>query len=449
MKKHFIFAVLFLLACTKPNKAQEPRWELFARGLYGAIAVDPTNSDVIYISPGEPGMWKTTDRGQSWNLYRNGWGLGQTLDILIDPINPAEIWASGSPFVGILKSNDGGQNWFRADTGLVPDHHGYMVGSLAQDNPRRIFYAAHQGISGGVLRSPDGVRWQNLTPLNTFDTMKIIVEESTGVLYIAGVNGVWKSLDGGNNWIQIGKDFGAWHVVKVKDSNTIYAATGGAGIYKSFNGGGNWFSVNDSVISKLSFRGGLVVAEVDTNTIYAGAEVTLDPARPEGVYRSQNGGNSWMLYKFGLPDSVSNFYVISIFLDNKVNALYASMTVAFGGNRSETNIYRLVNAVTTSVTEHPYSVYPRQIAIYSYPNPLNNQTTFICSVHKKGQFQLRIFDILRKEVMTLLDEQRGPGDYRVHWNGTNIKGERLPSGIYLAKLQLSNEVKTTKLLLLQ
>ncbi|MGH7452368.1 MAG: WD40/YVTN/BNR-like repeat-containing protein, partial [bacterium] len=116
MKKYFIMATI-LISGANTNHAQEPRWERFARDLYGAIAVDPTNSDVIYISPGEPGMWKTTDRGQSWNLYRNGWRLGQTLDILIDPKNPEMVWVSGSPFVGILKSSDGGQNWFRADTG--------------------------------------------------------------------------------------------------------------------------------------------------------------------------------------------------------------------------------------------------------------------------------------------------------------------------------------------
>lgn len=130
MKEYLIFAALFLISCAKSNQAQEPRWELFARGLYGAIAVDPTNSDVVYIgsrSSDKPGMWKTTDRGQSWMQYTNGWRLGQALYILIDPLNPKMILASGAPFVGILKSRDSGQNWFRADTGLVPDHHGYMV----------------------------------------------------------------------------------------------------------------------------------------------------------------------------------------------------------------------------------------------------------------------------------------------------------------------------------
>ncbi len=62
---------------------------------------------------------------------------------------------------------------------------------------------------------------------------------------------------------------------------------------------------------------------------------------------------------------------------------------------------------------------------------------------------MRIFDLLGKEVMTLLNEQRGPGEYHILWGGTNAEGKRLPSGIYLVRLQLETEIKTTKLLLLQ
>lgn len=460
MKKHFIFAALFLLSCPNRNQAQEPQWELFARGLYGVIAVDPTNSDVIYISPGEPGMWKTTDRGQSWNLYRNGWGLGQTLDILIDPKNPEMIWVSGSPFVGILKSSDGGQNWFRADTGLVPDHHGYMVWNLALDNQRHLFYAAHQGIFGGVLRSSDGVRWQNLTPSYPFDPLKIIVYENTGVLYAGSSNGVWKSFDAGSNWIRINNGLpfdsptppvtypSVRHIAKIKNSRTLYCAVTNHGIYKSFDGGENWFSVNDSVTSKLSFWGGLVVSEKDTNTIFAGAQATL-ATRPGGIFLSRNGGKSWILYKSGLPDSALDNYVINFFLDNHANVLYASLSLILPGNRGETHVYRLRDAVKTFVNA------PRQpddlirFILYNYPNPFNSQTTFVCSIHKKGRVLFRIFDILGKEVVTLLDEQRSPGEYRINWGGINAEGKRLPSGIYLTRLQLGNEVKTTKLLLMQ
>jgi photosystem II stability/assembly factor-like uncharacterized protein len=454
MKKHFILAALFFLSCAKSNQAQEPRWELLARGLYGVIAVDPTNSNVIYVASrnsGQTGMWKSTDGGRSWTLYKNGWGIGSPTDILIDPNNPQVILACGGPFVGVQKSVDGGQNWFRADSGLVPDHHGYDVWSLALDNQRRIFYLGDQGIFTGVARSMNGTRWQLADANYPFPALDLAVDERTGVLYAGSGNGVWKSLNLGSSWIQISNGLNVstiLHVIKLKQSNTLYAATF-RGIYKSTNGGENWFSVNDAITSKLNFRHGLVVSDVDTNTIYAAAEVTLDPALPGGIYRSQTGGKSWVLYKLGLSDSITNFYVTNIFLDNKANALYASMTVVLGGNRSEINIYRLRNAATTSIADRRYSTYPTSIALYSYPNPSNTPMRLIYSIHQRGRVQLRIFDILGKEVITLLDEARDLGEYRILWGGVNAEGKRLPSGIYLARLQLGKEFKTIKLLLTQ
>ncbi|MCI0694625.1 T9SS type A sorting domain-containing protein [candidate division KSB1 bacterium] len=457
MREYSFVAVVLLFSCANPNQAQEPRWELFARGLYGAIAVDPTNSDIVYISfapRGVPlgGMWKTTDGGQNWKQYKEGWLAGTARDILIDPTNPNVVLVGGESLAaGIIKSVDGGQTWFRADTGLVPDHHGYMVWSLALDNQRRIFYAGHQGIFGGVFHSSDGVHWQNLTPSYPFDPLDLTVDKGTGVLYAASFSGVWKSMNSGSTWVHIsnGLRIGTiWHVVKLKQSNTLYAATA-RGIYKTLDGGNNWFSVNDSVTSKLSFWGGLIVAEKDTNTIYAGAEATLNPAQPGGIYLSRNSGDSWALYNFGLPDTVLDLHVTNLFFDNRTNILYASVGSILRNGRSEVHVYRLRNAVTTAVREPRYAPYSAQLTLYSYPNPVNKQTTFIFSVYKKGRVQLRLFNILGKEVMTLLDEQRGPGEYRIPWGGINAAGKRLSSGIYLAKLQLGNEVKTIKLLLTQ
>ncbi len=110
MRSITLTLVFFLLAtfCT----AQQPQWELFFPNLSGPIAVDPTDSDIIYIAPAisaNNGMWKTTDGSQTWNFYDEGWGMGTPRDILINPDNPQEILVGGGPFVGVVKSTDGGQ----------------------------------------------------------------------------------------------------------------------------------------------------------------------------------------------------------------------------------------------------------------------------------------------------------------------------------------------------
>ncbi len=434
--------------------AQQPQWELFARGLYGIIAVDPTNSNVVYIGSrdsGKTGMWKTTDGGRNWTLYKNGWGIGSPTDILIDPTNPQVILACGGPFVGVQKSVDGGQNWFRADSGLAPDHHGYDVWSLALDNQRRIFYLADQGIFTGVARSMNGTRWQLADPNSPFPALDLAIDERTGVLYAGSGNGVWKSLNWGSSWIQISNGLNVntiLHVTKLKQNNTLYAATF-RGIYKSINGGENWFSVNDTITSKLSFQGGLVVAEKDTNTIYAGAYGTLNPTLPGGVYLSRNGGNSWKLYNLGLPDSVLDLGVANLFLDNKTGALYANIISVFPEARSESNTFRLRNAVTTSVHSFSDSQLPERLILHSFPNPFKSQTLILYSVPRTGQVVFRVFDILGKEVVTLLNEQRSPGEYKISWDGKNNKGGETPSGIYFIQLKTRAFIETRKMVLMR
>ena len=110
-----------------------------------------------------------------------------------------------------------------------------------------------------------------------------------------------------------------------------------------------------------------MVAEQDTNVVFAGAGATLDPNRPGGIYKSYNGGQSWLLYNSGLPDSAIDYRVTNLFLG--------------------------------------------------------------------------------KAVITLLDEVRRPGEYRKTWDGANTKGPKMPSAIYLAKLQVGGEQVTIKLLL--
>jgi len=105
--------------------------------------------------------------------------------------------------------------------------------------------------------------------------------------------------------------------------------------------------------------------------------------------------------------------------------------------------------VITKVAERPHSVYQAQFALKSYPNPFNSQTTLVYSVPLSGRVTVRIFNILGKEVVRLLDEQMSPGEFRISWGGSNEEGRQVPSGIYLARMQLGREVTTIKLLILK
>ena len=460
MQNKIVFIFLFFLGCANVALAQEPQWELFFPDLSGPISVDPTDSDIIYIASGkafEEGMWKTTDGGQTWNLYSEGWGMGTPRDILIHPDNPQEILVSGGPFVGIHKSVDGGQTWIRADSGFIVDHHGYQIVDLAFDTQRRVFYAADFGTSSGVFQSTDGVHWRRTTPSYPFDPLTIVIDEENDVIYAGSGNGVWKSLDAGSTWAQVINGLPIesptppvtypviWNLAKINHSQTLYCVVSNLGIYKSYNGGDNWFSVNDSVTSQLSFRGGLVVSETDTNVVFAGSRFS-SVSIVRGIYQTRDGGRNWEQYNLGLPEPILNFATRNLFLDHHTNSLFADIALFFGNARAEEGIYRLVNAIITNVSKQPERIVVTNLVLKAYPNPFNIQTTLVYTVHTKGQLTLQIFNIVGNEVVRLIDKKVGPGEYRIHWDGTNQAGRIVPSGIYLARVQLGREAATIKLL---
>ncbi len=459
MQHKFNLVFLIFLFSTSFTQAQEPQWELFYPDLSGPIAVDPTDSDIIYIASGksfEKEMWKTTDGGQTWNLYSEGWSMVRPRDILINPDNPQEILVGGGSIAAALKSTDGGQTWIRSDYGLTTPHRGYEVSQFVFDRQRGIYYLADlaEGWFCGLYRSVDGVQWE-LTSLYGCP-LSVIVDESNGDVYASTYIGtVWKSTDTGSTWIEKNNGLPTnspfiWHLAKVNNSQTLYCTIWDYGIYKTLDGGDNWFSVNDSVTSQLDFRGGLLVAESDTNTVFAGASGTVvDTVITGGIYRSSNGGDSWEQYNIGLPDTSLDFSTQFIFLDNKANRLYGSILSKFPLSQGEGNIFSLQKAVITAVREPTHAAFVRQMELKSFPNPFNTQTTLVYTVHTKGQLTLQIFNIVGKEVLRLLDKKVGPGEYRIHWDGRNKAGRIVPSGVYLATVHLGREAASIKLLIIK
>lgn len=80
----------------------------------------------------------------------------------------------------------------------------------------------------------------------------------------------------------------------------------------------------------------------------------------------------------------------------------------------------------------------------NYPNPFNPTTRIMYSIPKMGLVKLRIFDILGKEVMTLVNEIKTAGDY-----GIDFDGRSLSSGIYFYKLEAGDFVATKKMMLVK
>ena len=80
----------------------------------------------------------------------------------------------------------------------------------------------------------------------------------------------------------------------------------------------------------------------------------------------------------------------------------------------------------------------------NYPNPFNPSTKIKYTIPNVGNVRLNVFNVLGKEIATLVNEEKSAGKYEVEFNAAN-----LPSGIYFYQLQSGSFVETKKMILLK
>jgi len=88
---------------------------------------------------------------------------------------------------------------------------------------------------------------------------------------------------------------------------------------------------------------------------------------------------------------------------------------------------------------------PKDFALQqNYPNPFNPSTRFQFSITKAALVSFKVYDILGREVATLVNERMNPGTYGLEWNAS-----RFASGVYFARLEAGNYSATRKLILMK
>ena len=80
----------------------------------------------------------------------------------------------------------------------------------------------------------------------------------------------------------------------------------------------------------------------------------------------------------------------------------------------------------------------------NYPNPFNPSTTINYDLPKQSKVKMVVYDILGREVTTLVDEPKKAGSYQVLWNAS-----RFASGLYFCRIQAGDYIATKKLVLLK
>ena len=109
-----------------------------------------------------------------------------------------------------------------------------------------------------------------------------------------------------------------------------------------------------------------------------------------------------------------------------------------------------INTSLESTDESISNTLPDKYEIYqNYPNPFNPETTIIYKIPKRSNVTLKIYDILGREIKTLINREIESGTHEIKWNGTDNNGMKAANGIYLYKIQADGFSKTMKAILLK
>jgi photosystem II stability/assembly factor-like uncharacterized protein len=245
----------------------------------GAIAVAPSNPQIIYVGTGEAdmrsdisygnGMYRSTDGGKTWAHI----GLEdsrQIARILVDPKDPDKVFVAALGHAygpnterGVFYSKDGGKKWKRLlfhdeNTGAIdlafePGNPKTLFAALLQTRrPPWNIYPPSKGPGTGLYRSKDGgEHWEQLSghglPSEGLGRMGVAFAPSNPrrvyLIVDAKEGGLYRSDDGGENWQRISDDKRIWGrgwyfcevSVDTKDAETVYVPN--TGLYRSRDGG--------------------------------------------------------------------------------------------------------------------------------------------------------------------------------------------------------------------
>ncbi|MBM4169835.1 MAG: T9SS type A sorting domain-containing protein [Ignavibacteria bacterium] len=105
--------------------------------------------------------------------------------------------------------------------------------------------------------------------------------------------------------------------------------------------------------------------------------------------------------------------------------------------------YSLVSSVVEATVPTTFTLHA------NYPNPFNPSTTIRYAIPAGGDYSMKLYDALGREVKTLVEGYREAGEYSVVWDGRNAASNVVPSGAYFVRLSGSTGVRTIKLMLLK
>ncbi len=429
--KVFCIFVLFILCEFTTNISYSQFWSEDSSGVNVQLnAVVCFNPNRAWCCGNNGTVLKTIPAlgGRRWtNVSGNGIPAGIDLVNIVCPVNDTNIALTTGTMAGITyvyRTSNAGANWTQ-------------VFSQINGRINSMWFSQFSITNAFIQGNPVGGRWS-----------------------------LFRSTNGGVNWDssglylpQNGSETG-WSNSAYFYNNRVWFGTNNSRIYYSTNSGFTW-SVQSTAPEINSYT---IMANVGSNYVLSGGFTLMI---------STNSGNNWSQISslgsgnFGGFGNFSNYwwYVRSdnkIYLSSNNGSTWSVQYTSPAGNY--TNIYLsysnlYIYAVRSNGGISKYRIYvgvhqlsnqlPEKFNLYqNYPNPFNPQTKIKFEVPKASFTKLIIYDLLGREVATLVNEELKPGTYEADWSATG-GGSNFSSGVYFYKIISGDFVELKKMILIK
>jgi photosystem II stability/assembly factor-like uncharacterized protein len=380
------------------------------------------------------------------------------------------VWACGENAT-IIRSTNSGDTWFNANNSVIPA--GRNLTCVFGINPEAAFTAGFNGINSIVYKTINGgTTWLESYQIEDARVNGIYMyDQNEGILVAepqGGRWGIYKTFDGGSTW----------------DSAGLYVGqlNNESGFIGSFWATGTriWFGTNNTRIHTsddlgTSWQVLLTGSEQNSRSVWFDYNYNMGYTGGNSIINSSNYGTSWgnLLTPgsgviTGITSSGTGRLLWFTRYDNKIfyspfygeefelsytiaDGKYTGITIErdgfFGGavyairdngGISRTFFFSIgIEPISTEIPEN-FSL------LQNYPNPFNPTTNFEFSITEFGPVNLTIFDVMGREVKTLLNTDMQPGTYKVNWSAAEY-----PSGVYFYRLTAGEFTETKKMLIIK
>jgi Secretion system C-terminal sorting domain len=402
------------------------------------------------------GVFLSKDDGSNWSVINNGFPQANVTALAISGTN---IFA-GTYTNGINLSTNNGTSW-AAITDYYPSFYptGFSVTAMATLDSS-VFVSVYQTSNSvnhaGAHSTNNGARWIGEDPY-----VQSYASSDTGLYGVLswGGGGLFHRNNYDSTWMRVpaAQNIMLRNCIAASGSNLLL---GSDGVYLSTDYGASWslIGLSDQYVSSIAISG---------TRIYAATNTDNTTPLTYSVYMSPDMGESWQIDTTGLTQNTINAFAVvgtNVFaggtgvylsaVDGKswtntglqnmsVNSLTESKTNLYAGTTSGVWTIPLSELITDVKAKQ--NNFPTDYSLYqNYPNPFNPSTNISFNLPSKSFVKLKIFDLLGREVATIVSEEMSAGNHTRQWNAANMS-----SGVYFCRLEAGSFSQTKKLVLLR